>query len=175
MQSLMQDLRYALRQLQKAPGFALIAVVVMALGIGANIAVFTLLNSILLRPLPYNRPDRIAAIELSGPMPYFSLSYANMLQLRDATGSRMQIGAWLCCNVITSVVGPGGRAQVEQQEVTAGLPSMLGLRLIVGRYFRDDENDAGRNYVALIGEDVCPILRTSEIGQTKQGTITGQI
>ena len=99
MQSLMQDLRYAFRQLRKAPGFAVIAVIVTALGLGANLGVFTLLSGILLRPLPYNRPDRIVAIELSGPMPYYSLTYANMLQLRDAAGSRMQIGASLCCNV----------------------------------------------------------------------------
>jgi len=175
MRSLMQDVRYALRQLRKAPGFASIAVIVTALGIGANIAVFTLISGILLRPLPYNRSDRIATIELSGPMQYYSLSYANMLQLRDATGSRMQIGASLCCNVLASVVGPGGRVQVEQQEVTAGLPSMLGMRLIAGRYFRNDENDPGRNRVVLIGEDVWRKLYKSDahiVGQTL--TVKGQ-
>ena len=79
MQSIMQDVRYAMRQFRKSPGFAVTVVAVMALGLGANIAVFTVLNGVLLRPLPFERPDRVVSIELSGPMPYMTLTYANML------------------------------------------------------------------------------------------------
>src|ERR1035438_10150052 len=93
MRSIVQDLRYALRQLRKSPGFTFTAVAVLALGLGANIAVFTILNGILLRPLPYAHSDRVAIIDLSGPMKYYSFSYANMLQLRDAAGKDFQIGA----------------------------------------------------------------------------------
>ena len=64
MQSILQDLRFALRQLRKSPAFTASAVAVLALGLGANIAVFTVLNGIFLRPLPYARPDRIVMIEL---------------------------------------------------------------------------------------------------------------
>jgi ABC-type antimicrobial peptide transport system permease subunit len=64
MRSILQDLRYALRQLRKSPGFAITVFAVLALGIGANIAVFTLLNGILLRPLPYANADRLVSIEL---------------------------------------------------------------------------------------------------------------
>jgi putative ABC transport system permease protein len=64
MRSILQDLKYALRQLHKSPGFAAAAVAVLALGLGANIAVFTVLNGIFLRPLPYANPDRIVSIEL---------------------------------------------------------------------------------------------------------------
>jgi putative ABC transport system permease protein len=154
MQSITQDVRYALRLLRKSPGFAVTVVAVLALGIGANIAVFTLLNGILLRPLPYTHPDRVVTVELSGPMPYYSLTYANMLQLRDAVGRNLEIGAVMCCGHNASIVGPGGRVQVLQQEVTAGLPRMLGVRLLKGRMFRDEENDPGKNRVLLIGEDV---------------------
>lgn len=84
MQSILEDARYALRQMRKSPGFALTAIAVLALGLGANIAVFTLISGILLRPLPYANPDRIVKVDLDGPMQYYSLNYANVLQLRDA-------------------------------------------------------------------------------------------
>jgi hypothetical protein len=126
---------------------------VLALGIGANIAVFTVLNGILLRPLPYAHSDRIVKVDFSGGRPYYSMSYANMLQLRDAVGSNLQIGAVLG-STPASVVGPGGRVQVELQEITSDLPAMLGVQPILGRSFRSEENDPGRNRVVLIGEDV---------------------
>src|SRR6202041_809509 len=64
MRSILQDLHYALRQLRKSPGFTVSAVAVLALGLGANIAVFTVLNGIFLKPLPYARPDRLVTVEL---------------------------------------------------------------------------------------------------------------
>jgi predicted permease len=153
MRSIWQDVRYALRQLRKAPGFTWTAVAVLALGIGANVAVFTVLNGIFLRPLPYAHPDRVVTVEGSGVRPYFTLTYANMLQLRDAVGAKLQIAAVLGGTPV-SVVGPGGRIQLEQDAVTVGLPAMIGVQPVLGRSFRDDENDPGRNRVALIGDNV---------------------
>jgi predicted permease len=149
---MLQDLHYALRQLRKSPGFTFTAVAVLALGLGANIAVFTVLNGILLRPLPYAQPDRIVEIKGAGTEPYYMMSYANMLQLRDAVGARMRIGA-LVNQSMASIVAPGGRFQAKKVEVTAGLPAMLGVQPILGRSFRDEENDPGRNHVVLIGEE----------------------
>ena len=88
LRSMMQDARYTLRQWRHAPGFALTVVAVLALGLGANIAVFTLLNGILLRPLPYAHPDRI--VSLRGPGPIDWLPYANMQQLADAAGGGVE-------------------------------------------------------------------------------------
>jgi len=153
MRSILQDMRYALRQLRHSPGFTVTAVAVLALGIGANIAVFTILNGILLRPLPYAQPDRVVAIELSGGREYYPFSYANMLQLRDSIGPQLQIGAEFG-SAMASVVGPGGRFQVMQANVDAGLLNLLGAHPIYGRVFRDDENDPGRNRVVLLGEEV---------------------
>ena len=155
MRSIIQDVRYAVRQWRNEPAFAVTVVVVLALGLGANTAVFTLLDGILLHPLPYARPDRIVSIELNGPLPYYGLSYANMLQLRDAVGPCLNIGAVLDGgSAFASVVGPGGRYQVTHAVVTAGLFNMLGVQPFLGRGFREDENEPGRNRVLLIGEDV---------------------
>ena len=106
MRSIIQDVRYALRQFRKSPGFAATVVAVLALGIGANLAVFTLLNGILLRPLPYAQPDRIVAIELAGAMPCYSMSSANILTfaaviLLLATASFL--AAWLPARRAASV------------------------------------------------------------------------
>jgi putative ABC transport system permease protein len=152
----MQDVRYALRQFRKSPGFAVTVVAVLALGIGANIAVFTILNGVLLRPLPFAHPDRVVAIELQGPIPNYSMNYANMLQLRDAVGAGLKIGAVLYGQRAgaASVVGPGGRLQVDQATVTAGMFDMLGVLPMLGRTFREDENQPGRTQVAILGEDV---------------------
>jgi predicted permease len=153
MRSILQDMRYALRQLRKSPGFTFTAVSVLALGLGANIAVFTILNGILLRPLPYAQPDRVVKIEGAGSDPYYMMSYANMLQLRDAVGPRLQIGAVLNRNV-ASIVAPGGRFQAYHVEVTADTTAMLGVQPILGRAFRQEEQEPGRSRVVLLGEDV---------------------
>ena len=153
MRSILQDIRYALRQLRRSPGFTITAVSVLALGLGANIAVFTVLNGILLRPLPYAQSDRVVTVELSGGRPYYRMSYANMLQLRDSIGPQLQTGAAFGSRM-ASVVGPGGRFQVLQTTVDAGLLPMLGVHPLLGRAFRGDETDPGRNRVVLLGEDV---------------------
>lgn len=153
MQSLIQDLRYAVRQLSKSPGFTITAVTVLALGLGANIAVFTIVSGVLLRPLPYAEPDRIVKIALDGPLPYYAMSYANMLQLRDAVGTRLKMGMKRE-EVPVSVVGPGGRFQVVHSTATADFFDMLGVAPVLGRGFRPEEDEPGRNNVVLLGEDV---------------------
>jgi len=168
MRSILQDMRYALRQLRKSRGFTFTAVAVLALGIGANIAVFTVVNGILLRPLPYATPDRIMTVELASTMPNFSMTYANMLQLRDAGGRGLQMGAMLGGSR-ASIVGPGGRLQVERTDVDANLLPMLGVQPILGRVFREEETAAGRNRVVLLGEDVWRKLYNSDaqiVGKT---------
>ena len=141
LRNILQDVRYALRQLRKSPGFTLTAVTVLALGLGANSAVFTLLDGILLRPLPYAKPDRIVAINT--PMSddgrfMMLLSYANMRQLSDAAGTQVQTAALLDQNT-ASVVGPGGRFQIEELDITAGMMPMLGVEPMLGRGFRQTQ------------------------------------
>jgi predicted permease len=168
MRSVLQDFRYAMRRLRMSPGFTFTAVTVLALGIGANIAVFTILNGIFLRPLPYAHSDRIVTVSLVSPMPYFSMTYANMLQLRDAGGRGIQMGAALGGSR-ASITGPGGRLQAERTEVDENLFPMLGVQPILGRVFRTEETDKGRNHVLLLGEDVWRKLYLSDpqiVGKT---------
>ena len=155
MRNLMQDLRYAWRQLRKSPGFAFTAIAVLALGIGANVAVFTLLNGILLRPLPYPGSGRV--VEVSTPMEggdeRFSmlLSYADVKQLADAAGSTVKTGMLISESTI-SVVGPAKRSQVKSVEVTADLISMLGVEPVLGRSLRAEENEPGKDHVLLLSD-----------------------
>lgn len=153
LRSIFRDVRFALRRLRKSPGFTFTAVSVLALGLGANIAVFTILSGIFLRPLPYAQPSRLVTVKLVSAAPYdVGMSYSNMLQLRDALGTRMPIGASFG-GFSVSIVGPGGRYQVSRAEVDAGLFKLLGVNPIMGRSFRDDENLPGGNRVVLLGED----------------------
>jgi predicted permease len=165
----MQDVRYAVRQLRKSPGFALTAIAVLALGIGANIAVFTLLDGILLRPLPYVHADRIVAIDGPSANGFTMLMrYANLRQLADAAGSRVETGMML--NESTaSVAGPGGRFQLEKSDVTANFFSVLGVQPILGSGFRPEENDPGREHEILLSEDAWRKLYNSDrsvVGKT---------
>ena len=168
METLLQDLKYALRRLGKAPMFTVTAVVVLSLGIGANISVFTVLNGILIHPLPYARPERVFVMKGSGSREFCCLSYANVLQLRMATVPQMQVEMTIRrSEAILS--GPGGRLHVQHATVTAGLFSMLGVKPIFGRTFRDEENNPGQDRVAIIDEQVWRNLYRSEqnvIGQT---------
>jgi predicted permease len=164
MRSILQDLRYALRQLRKSPGFAAAAVAVLALGLGANIAVFTVLNGIFLRPLPYALPDRIVTVELPNNDARFfdsAMSYADMVQLRDAAGPHAQV-AGVFGGARASVVGPGGRIQIRRVETDTALLPMLGVQPVLGRVFRPEENGQGRNREVVLSESVWRRLFNSD-------------
>jgi len=95
METILQNLRYGLRTLRKSPAFALIAVVTLALGIGANTAMFSIVNGVLLRPLPYETPDRL--LRLASSMPQFkdaSVSYPNFLDWQQRSRSFEQLALY---------------------------------------------------------------------------------
>jgi predicted permease len=172
MNALFHDLRYALRQLRRSPGFALAAIAILALGLGANMAVFTVLNGVLLRPLLYADANRLAAVELDSsqfpPGFYVSMNYADMLQLRDATGGRMPFSAAFN-EIPVSIVGPGGRMQVQRSSVEASLLRLLGVQPILGRAFLDDESQPGHDRVVVLSEAAWRKLYNSDrsiVGKT---------
>ncbi len=176
------DLRYAARSLRQSPGFTLIAVLTLALGVGANTAVFSLINSVLLRPLPYAEPDRLVLVWESAP--FFGLrdspvAPGNYLDWRVRSRSFSEMGAIESRSY--RLVG-GGMPEVLQGSLTTpGVFRTLGIRPQLGRIFREDEDRPGAPKVAIIshalwqrrlGGDPAILGRTITLNDSKH-TIVG--
>ena len=150
----MADVRYGFRALKRSPGFALGAVVVLALGIGANTAIFSLVNAVLLRPLPYDEPSRLVQVWHIPPaksfpgLSLFSVSPANYLDWQRQSTSFEAMAAYGGRDLTF-----GGRERPEAIQgvaVAAEFFSVLRVRPFLGRTFTADENRAGGNKVILL-------------------------
>jgi putative ABC transport system permease protein len=141
--SLFQDLSHAIRGLRKRPGFWLAAVVTLAVGIGANVAVFSLVNALLLRPLPFGeRSDRVVMLHSTHPQQPedwddSGLSYLDYADIRDQSTSLEGIGAFLTRNFTVST--DAGADRLLGVSVTPDLFSTLGVEPMVGRTFTPDD------------------------------------
>jgi putative ABC transport system permease protein len=152
METLWQDLRYGLRMLLRSPGFTLIAVMALALGIGANTAIFSVVNGVLLRPLRYAEPDRLVRVYEKVARQAMSsdrmeVAPANFLDWRAQSRSFTEIAAYGFGNL--ALAGSGEPEQVACAYVSANLFSVLGVNPILGRVFRAEEDAPGRDEVAL--------------------------
>ena len=148
MDLLWQDIRYSLRLLARAPAFTIAAILSLALGLGANTAIFTLINALFLNPLPVDRPARLVAVntldtknstQFGNVLP---LSYPNLIDLRAGAGQRIFSGmAGYSMPFGLAVSTPGGEPEgVFSQLVTGNYFEVLGLRPAIGRFFRADED-----------------------------------
>jgi putative ABC transport system permease protein len=152
-ETLIQDLRYGVRTLMKSPGFAFVAVLTLALGIGANTAIFSVVNTTLLRPLPYPQPEQLVLIEERGRnMTGMSVAYPNFLDYREQNQvfSRMAAYRWRSLDL----TGTGEPERVGGFEVSAGFFETLGIRPIHGRAMRPEEDIDGAQPVVVIGHDL---------------------
>ena len=146
---MIQDVRYAIRMLRKNPAFTLIAVLTLALGIGANTAIFSVINGVLLRPLPYPQPNELVALsEKSMNFESSSISYPNFLDWRRSNSTFASIAAYRSDDF--SITGSGEAERVRVGMVSAGFFELLGVRPIRGRVFTPDEDRLGTAPVALI-------------------------
>ncbi|HLL14390.1 MAG TPA: ABC transporter permease [Pyrinomonadaceae bacterium] len=144
-----QDIRYGFRMLWKSPGFTLVTVLALALGIGANTAIFSVVNTVLLRPLPYPNGERIVYIgEWSQQVPEMSVSYPNFQDWRAQQTTMEQIAAFRSANYVLTGVGEPER--LDGRQVSAGFFNVLGVTPTLGRNFSPDEDRPGANPVALI-------------------------
>ena len=140
--SLGQDLRYALRQLRKSPGFTTVAVLTLALGIGANTALFSIVDGVVLAPLPYFQPDRLVIVWENNPrFPRVWNSYPNFLDWQRRAHSFQQMAAFREQGM--DLTAPGAASRLKASQVSSGFFSTLGTRLALGREFTSQENQPG--------------------------------
>jgi predicted permease len=157
MNSLLHDLRYAVRSLRRSPGFTVIAVLVLALGIGATTAIFALLDSVALRPLAY--PDAERLVWISSPVPgvgpdaVWGLSPAGYFHLRSENRTLDELGVYVGAFGATqsTVTGTGEPRRVDGAVVSAGIFDALRARPALGRLFGPDEDRPGAPSVAVLG------------------------
>jgi putative ABC transport system permease protein len=150
---LRDDLKYAFRQLKHSPSFTLVATVTLALGIGANSAIFALVDATLLRPLPYDQPDRLVAIwENSTATARSYVSPLNMLDWNARSGTFEKIAGFTPSVGGMVMEGADGNAEtVSRQWVTTGIFDVLGVKPIAGRTF-SAEDEAKRANVVVMSE-----------------------
>ena len=146
-----QDLRYGARMLLKNPGFTLVAVLTLALGIGANTAIFSVVNATMLRPLPYSEPERLVQVWETKPRANrWSdwVSYPDFRDWREQNTVFDEIGA--CRTLAFNLTGGDSPESLPGAYVSASLFTVLGVKPILGRTFLAEEDRPGANRVAVI-------------------------
>jgi MacB-like periplasmic core domain/FtsX-like permease family len=151
MLGILQDLRYAFRMLMKHPGFSAIAVLTVALGIGANTAIFSVVNAVLLRPLPYPEADRLTLLnESSEQIPDMSISMANFNDWRAQNSVFESMLAYQGDSTVFT--GKGVPEHLRLRRITAGFTPTMRVEPILGRTLNPDDDKVGAARVAILGE-----------------------
>src|SRR5215471_8743771 len=155
MATLLPDLKHGLRMLAKNPGFTAVAVLTLALGIGANSAIFSVVNAVLLRPLPFEDPDRIVRVWATNPridseraLP----SPADFLDWRDRNHVFAQISAWRTW--FYTLTGESEPEQVWGVRASANFFQLLGVKAALGRTFLPEEEYPGRDQVVVLSHGI---------------------
>ncbi len=150
MNTLLQDIRYGLRTLAKSPGFAAIAVLTLALGIGANTALFSVVNGVLLNPLPYPHSEQLATLYGVAPgYQYVPIAYLNFLDWQRENRSFSSIA--LYHNEDFNYTGAGLAERLSGYMISADFFSTLGVNPILGRTFRPEDDQLGAAPVVILG------------------------
>ncbi len=154
MSNLLQDIRYGWRALRKSPGFSVVAILVLALGIGANTAIFSVVHAVLLRPLPFDQPERLLALYHTPPqasfpgIPLFSVSPANFLDWRAQAHSFEGLSAYRYQRY--TMTGTGKAVTVPVIAATYGLFSILRAQPLLGRTFVESEDQPGHDHEVVV-------------------------
>jgi predicted permease len=153
-----KDIRYALRTLRRSPGFAIVAILTLALGIGANTAIFSVINAVLLRPLPFFEPDRLVTLNHEYPSLHLQagVSVPGFLEYDKHKGVFASAGVqtgWA-----PTLTGHGDPVRLRAVTVAGDYFSTLGVKALLGRSLRADESTAGNDKVVVLSE---PFWRTT--------------
>jgi len=148
MKTLLQDLRYAFRMLRKNPGFTSVAVVTLALGIGANTAIFSVVNAVLIRAFPYRDADRLVIVWETYRGGENTVSPANFFDWQEQNRVFECMAAYADTRV--TLIGDGAPEEIPAQRTTANLFSVLGLNALLGRTFAEEDGKPGQNNVVVI-------------------------
>lgn len=153
MGNLSQDIRYGIRTLAKNPGFTIVAVLTLALGIGANTAIFSVVQNVLLRPLPYPEPDKLVEIWNTYPpqVPRGGLSPGDYADWKQQNQSFSEMGAYVRISQGFNLTGEGEPQRVLASYASAGLFPMLGAHVVAGRSFVAEEDRAGNAPIVILG------------------------
>ena len=151
MNNFLQDIKYAVRMLAKSPGFTATAILTLALGIGANTALFSVVNGVLLNPLPFPQPDRLVAVYAKSPtFEESSITYPNFLDWHKDNRSFSSLAGFRSEDY--NLTGAGQPERLHGHQISADFFSTLGIQPVLGRDFRPEEDQAGANPVALISD-----------------------
>ena len=145
MEGIVQDVRYVLRGLRKRPGFTAVAVVTLALGIGANTAIFSLVEGVLLRPLPYDDPSTLVRLV---PDRLFPFGKVDVLAIEEGVESFVEVAGW--SRDLFLLTGEDDPEEVRGAAVFANHFSMLGARPILGRWFLPEDGEVGAEPVVIV-------------------------
>jgi putative ABC transport system permease protein len=151
METLIQDLRFGVRLLAKNPGFSAVAILALALGIGANTAIFSVVDAVLFRPLPFREPDRLIAIwerDLKRGDDHDSVMAANYVDWRNRSQAFEEMAAHT--GVSVNLTGLGEPERIRAARVSASLFPLLGAQPQIGRAFSPDEDQPGHQRVTII-------------------------
>ena len=151
LESIWADILFALRQLRRSPGFTTVALLTLALGIGANTAIFSVVNGVLLHPLPFHDPARLMMLDEKWMprFPHFEATPHDFLAWREQSQSFDQLGAFV---TMAFNLSEGDRSErISGARVTANLPEVLGVEPILGRSFTAKEDTAGNDHEILLG------------------------
>ncbi len=150
---LIQDLRFGMRMLVKSPGFAAVAILTLALGIGANTALFSVVNGVLFKPLPYPHPEQLVWLAESKPnFATGSISFPNFRDWQKDNHTFSGMAVYRSYNF--NILGLGDAEQVRARFITSDFFSVLGVNPVVGRTFAPGEDDIGRSPIVMISETV---------------------
>jgi putative ABC transport system permease protein len=149
LEDLWQDARYALRSLRKHPGFTVVAVITLALGIGANTAIFSVINAVLLRPLPYEDADRLVVLTETVSERPIGVSYPNFVDFRNQNTVFENLAA-VRQRESFNLTGTGDSERLQGRLVSANFLSTLGVKPILGRDFLPDDDRTGAAPVVML-------------------------